>query len=123
MACISQLAAAGRPDLALRLVEPELATPDAPLGLRLTGIDLLLAVGRPDEARRRSLHGALVLTVAVKRDGVGVATLQLDRAGRVAQLKGHCNAAPAPATRKACDMYALLHWRTPEAADAAGGAA
>ncbi|AWK89181.1 tetratricopeptide repeat protein [Azospirillum thermophilum] len=51
----SQLAAAGRPDLALRLVEPALATPDAPLGLRLTGIDLLLAAGRTEEAQQRLL--------------------------------------------------------------------
>lgn len=63
----SQLAAAGRPDLALRLVEPELATPDAPLGLRLTGIDLLLSVGRPDEARRR----LLALTGPVEDAAIG----------------------------------------------------
>lgn len=53
--------------------------------------------------------------VAVSRDGVGVATLEIDRGGRVAQLKGHCNQAPLASTRKACDLYALLHWRAPDA--------
>jgi hypothetical protein len=52
--------------------------------------------------------------VAVTRDGVGVATLEIDRGGRIVQLKGPCNQAPLATTRKACDLYALLHWRAPE---------
>lgn len=54
--------------------------------------------------------------VSVRKGGVGVATLQIDSRGTVAQLKGHCNAAPSPAARKACDLYALVHWRAPDAA-------
>jgi hypothetical protein len=54
--------------------------------------------------------------VAVSRDGVGVATMEVDRSGKIAQLKGHCNQAPLASTRKACELYALMHWRAPEAA-------
>lgn len=52
--------------------------------------------------------------VSVTRDGVGVGTLQIDARGSVVQLKAHCNAAVSPAVRRACDVYALLHWRKPE---------
>ncbi|SMH35926.1 tetratricopeptide repeat protein [Azospirillum agricola] len=49
----SQLAAAARPDLGLRLLEPQVAKPDHALALELTFIDLQLAAGRRDEARAR----------------------------------------------------------------------
>ncbi|WP_448204817.1 tetratricopeptide repeat protein [Azospirillum sp. sgz302134] len=50
---VSQLAAAERPDLGLKLLEPEVAKPDHPLAIELTFIDLLSASGRLDEARAR----------------------------------------------------------------------
>lgn len=49
----SQLAAAGRPDLGLRLIEPQVAKPDHALALELTFIDLQIATGRVAEAQAR----------------------------------------------------------------------
>ncbi|MFD1627029.1 tetratricopeptide repeat protein [Azospirillum griseum] len=49
----SQLAAAARPDLGLRLVEPQTARPDRPLALELTAIDLLIAAQRIGDAQTR----------------------------------------------------------------------
>jgi cellulose synthase operon protein C len=49
----SQLAAAARPDLGLRLIEPQIAKPDHALALELTFIDLQLATGRVAEAQAR----------------------------------------------------------------------
>ncbi|WP_298375486.1 tetratricopeptide repeat protein [Azospirillum sp.] len=49
----SQLAAAGRPDLGLRLIEPQVAKPDHALALELTVIDLQIAIGRVAEAQAR----------------------------------------------------------------------
>lgn len=51
----SQFAAAKRPDLGLRLIEPAVAKPGHPLALELTYVDLALAAGRTDEARTRLL--------------------------------------------------------------------
>ncbi|MBP2315779.1 tetratricopeptide repeat protein [Azospirillum soli] len=50
---VSQLSAAGRPELALKLLEPEAAKPGHPLAIELTFIDLQIAAGRLDEARAR----------------------------------------------------------------------
>nr|WP_281375637.1 PcfJ domain-containing protein [Sphingomonas yantingensis] len=58
-------------------------------------------------------HGQCAI-VAVKRQGVGIATMELDRSGRIVQLKGHCNQAPSTETRRACDLYVLLYWRNPD---------
>ncbi|MBF5094096.1 tetratricopeptide repeat protein [Azospirillum sp. INR13] len=54
----SQLAAASRPDLGLRLLEPQVIGPQVtgqkpPLALELTYIDLLIAADRREEARTR----------------------------------------------------------------------
>ncbi|MBP2300612.1 tetratricopeptide repeat protein [Azospirillum picis] len=49
----SQLAAAARPDLALRLIEPQVIGRRPVLALELTYIDLLTATGRKEEARGR----------------------------------------------------------------------
>ncbi|MBK1838345.1 tetratricopeptide repeat protein [Azospirillum sp. YIM B02556] len=49
----SQLAAAARPDLALRLIEPQVTGRDPVLALELTYIDLLIAADRRDRARTR----------------------------------------------------------------------
>ncbi|MBY6266307.1 tetratricopeptide repeat protein, partial [Azospirillum sp. 412522] len=49
----SQLAAASRPDLALRLVEPQVTGRDPVLALELTYIDLLIATDRREQARTR----------------------------------------------------------------------
>ncbi|MGF7176336.1 tetratricopeptide repeat protein [Azospirillum doebereinerae] len=49
----SQLSAGGRPDLGLRLLEPQVAKPGRALALELTVIDLQLATGRTDDARAR----------------------------------------------------------------------
>ncbi len=49
----SQLAAAARPDLGLRLIEPQATRPDRPLALELTAIDLLLATQKTGEAQAR----------------------------------------------------------------------
>ncbi|WP_284198642.1 tetratricopeptide repeat protein, partial [Azospirillum oryzae] len=55
----SQLAAASRPDLALRLIEPQVTGREHALALELTYIDLLIAADRREEARTRlsALHG------------------------------------------------------------------
>ncbi|MCW2243390.1 tetratricopeptide repeat protein [Azospirillum canadense] len=50
---LSQLAAANRPDLSVKLLEPKLADPGRPLALELTYIDLLTAADRMGEARAR----------------------------------------------------------------------
>ncbi|MBP2290535.1 tetratricopeptide repeat protein [Azospirillum rugosum] len=50
---LSQFAAANRPDLSVKLLEPKLADPARPLALELTHIDLLTAAGRVEEARAR----------------------------------------------------------------------
>lgn len=50
---VSQLSAAGRPELALTLLEPEAAKPGHPLIIELAFIDLQIAAGRLDEARAR----------------------------------------------------------------------
>ncbi len=49
----SQLAAASRPDLALRLIEPQVKGREHVLALELTYIDLLIAADRREEARTR----------------------------------------------------------------------
>ncbi|CAO3435389.1 tetratricopeptide repeat protein [Azospirillum endophyticum] len=49
----SQLAAAARPDLALRLIEPQVTKREHVLALELTYIDLLIATDRRDQARLR----------------------------------------------------------------------
>lgn len=49
----SQLAAASRPDLGLRLIEPQLTGQEPALALELTYIDLLIAADRREEARTR----------------------------------------------------------------------
>jgi len=49
----SQLSVGGRPDLGLRLLEPQAAKPGRALALELTVIDLQLATGRTDDARAR----------------------------------------------------------------------
>lgn len=49
----SQLAAASRPDLALRLIEPQVTGRKPVLALELTYIDLLIAADRREEARTR----------------------------------------------------------------------
>lgn len=50
---VSQLSAAGRPELALKLLEPEATKPGHPLAIELTTIDLQIAVGKLEEARAR----------------------------------------------------------------------
>ncbi len=49
----SQLAAASRPDLGLRLIEPQVKGRNPVLALELTYIDLLIAADRREEARTR----------------------------------------------------------------------
>lgn len=52
--------------------------------------------------------------VSVRKDNVGVATLEISRNGVISQLKGHCNAAPSTQIRAACELYVLQHWKPAE---------
>ncbi len=93
----SQLAAASRPDLALRLIEPEVAKPDHALALELTFIDLQLATGRTADARAR---------LAALRGPVDDASF-----GRLLALQMNAGMGPAAlATARERDLRLVPDW-------------
>ncbi|MFM9829110.1 MAG: PcfJ domain-containing protein [Sphingomonas sp.] len=64
----------------------------------------------------RSVKAGDCAVVSVRKDGVNIATLEIDRAGQAVQIKGHCNAKPLHTVQTACEMYALRFWKPAEAA-------
>lgn len=66
----------------------------------------------------RAVRNGRCAIISIRRDGVHLATLELNAKGRVVQLKAHCNAVPAQAVKVAADTYALRNWR-PQQSEAA----
>lgn len=49
---------------------------------------------------------------SVRRDGVNIATLEINAKGVVTQIKAHCNRSVDQAVRDACEEYAFTAWKT-----------
>jgi hypothetical protein len=49
--------------------------------------------------------------VSIRRDGVHLATLEINRKGVPVQIKAHCNQTPSADVRRAADAYALSCWQ------------
>lgn len=54
--------------------------------------------------------------VSIRRNGVHIATLELNERGQPTQIKAHCNGVVSGECRVAADLYALTYWRPDEAA-------